>query len=126
MKIRGREIGFLNTVKTTAELAKLCPDGDVDRLFELFPTDNKGIPSMLENGAKIIHILNEGYEMNKAFEEPGYEPKILTIEEIMYLKPGEYQELMQSAWSQITAGTDTTVEVESVKKKETEMTPDSE
>lgn len=126
MQIRGREIGFLNTVKTTAELAKMCPDHDIDRLMELFPEDNQGIPEILENGAKIIHVLNEGYERNKAYEEPGYEPQILTIDEIMYLPSDVYYKLMKSAWAQLQNGTKTTVEVEPVKKKETETIPESE
>lgn len=116
MKIHGREIKFLRTVKATADLAKLCPNGDINRIGELF--SEKDISTTIESGAKLIHFLNEGYEMNKQFMEPGYKPNIISVEEIMYLDDATYTSLIQSAMKGLSMGAETTIEVEEPKKKE--------
>ena len=116
MKIHGREIKFLRTVKATADLAKLCPNGDINRIGELF--SEKDISTTIESGAKLIHFLNEGYEMNKQFMEPGYKPSIILVEEIMYLDDATYTSLIQSAMKGLGMGAETTIEVEEPKKKE--------
>lgn len=116
MKIHGREIKFLRTVKATADLAKLCPNGDINRIGELF--SEKDISTTIESGAKLIHFLNEGYEMNKQFMEPGYKPNIISVEEIMYLDDATYTSLIQSAMKGLGMGAETTIEVEEPKKKE--------
>ena len=115
MKIHGREIKFLRTVKATSDLAKLCPNNDIGRIGEVF--NEKNISSTLENGAKLIHYLNEGYEMNKHFNEPEYQPQILSVDEIMYLDDTTFQKLLDSAMKSIGAGAETTIEVEEPKKK---------
>ena len=50
MIINGREIKFLRTVKATSELSKICPNGDLSRLPELFTGD---LSTTLETGATI-------------------------------------------------------------------------
>lgn len=118
MEIRGREIKFLRTVKATSDIAKLCPEQDIERIGELF---SGTLPTTLETGAKLIHYLNEGYEMNKHFDDPLYKPNIISVEEIMYLDDKTYTELIQSAMQGMTNGTETTIEVEESKKKEQEV-----
>lgn len=115
MKLRGKDVRFLRTVKATSDIASLCPDKDIERIGELFEGD---LPTSLETGAKIIHYLNEGYEMNKHFDDPSYIPNIISVEEIMYLNEKDYTRLMQSALSGMSNGTETLVEVEDTKKKE--------
>ena len=78
MEINGREIKFLRTVKATVDIAKLCPDGNIERLGELF---NGDLSTTLETGTKMIHYLNEGYEMNKHFMDRKYQPNILGVDE---------------------------------------------
>ena len=114
MEIRGREIKFLRTVKATSDIAKLCPEQDIERIGELF---SGVLPVTLETGAKLIHYLNEGYEMNKHFEDPSYEPKVISVDEIMYLDQDTFTELVQSAIHGMANGTETSVEVEKSKKK---------
>ena len=114
MKIRGKEVKFLRTVKATSEIAKLCPDQDIERIGELF---SGTLPTTLETGAKIAHYLNEGYEMNKHFEDPDYEPNIISVEEIMYLTDSVYTELMQAALNSMNNGAEVTVETQKSKKK---------
>ena len=115
MEINGREIGFLRTVKATSDLSKLCPDNDIERLGELF---NGNLSTTLETGAKIIHLLNEGYEMNRHFMDRSYQPQIIGVDEIMYLDDQTYTKLMQSAMEGLGVGAETTIEVEESKKKE--------
>lgn len=115
MEINGREIGFLRTVKATSDLAKLCPDGDIERMNELF---SKDISTTLEVGAKIIHFLNEGYEMNKHFMDRSYQAQVLGVDEIMYLDDVTFTKLLSSALASLGVGAETTIEVEEPKKKE--------
>lgn len=114
MLLRGKEIKFLRTVKATSDIASLCPDKDISRIGELFEGT---LPVTLETGAKIIHYLNEGYEMNKHFDDPTYEPQIISVEEIMYLDDATFTQLMNEAVQGISNGAETTVEVEESKKK---------
>lgn len=116
MKINGREIKFLRTVKATSDLSKLCPNNDIERMGELFSGD---LSTSLETGAQIIHFLNEGYEMNKHFMDRSYQPNVISVEEIMYLDNDTYTELVQSAMGSLNNGAEVTVETEKSKKKET-------
>lgn len=113
MIIHGKEIKFLRTVKTTSDLAKLCPDEDIEKLGELF---NGSLPKTLETGAKIIHYLNEGYEMNQYFMDNTHKPEIISEDEIMYLDDKTYTELMQDALKSMNEGAEQTIEVEESKK----------
>lgn len=113
MQIRGKEIRFLRTVKATSDIARLCPDNDIQRIDELFSGD---LPTTLEVGAKIIHYLNEGYEMNRHFSEPDYQPDIISVEEILYLDDQTFTELMKSAMQGMGNGAEQLVEVEERKK----------
>lgn len=117
MEINGREIKFLRTVKATADIARLCPDQNIERLDELF---SSGLPTTLETGAKIIHYLNEGYEMNRHFVDRSYKPNVLDVDEIMYLDDQTFTALMQSALKDMGNGAETTIELEKSKKKEIE------
>lgn len=117
MEINGREIKFLRTVKATSDMAKLCPDENIERMGELF---NGNLATTLETGAKIIHYLNEGYEMNKHFEDPSYQPQVLSVEQIMYLDDVTFTQLMQSAMASMGNGAETTIELQENKKKEKE------
>ena len=70
MKIRGKEIKFLRTAKTTADLADLCPNGDIAKLPTVFKTGKYS--EIVENSAKFIHIMHKGYEMNLKLNDKDY------------------------------------------------------
>ena len=114
MKIRGREIGFLRTVQTACDIAKLCPDNDLMKMDALF---SGSIDTINENGAKIIHFMNKGYEMSKHFDDPSYKPNPISVEEIMYLDDATYQKLFTEMMKAFT-GDKITVEAEETKKNE--------
>lgn len=118
MKVRGKEIQFLRTVKATCELAKLCPEENIERIDELF---SGTFPNTIEVGAKIIHFLNEGYEMNKHFNDPSYQPQVISIDEIMYLSESDYVALMKDAMSSFGIGTETSIETVDVDSKKKEI-----
>lgn len=114
MKIRGREIGFLRTVKTACEIAKMCPDENLNRFGELF---SGTVVSINETGAILIHLMNEGYEMNKHFDDPSYKPNPISVEEVMYLDDDTFQQLFMEMIRAFNGDTPT-VETEEPKKNE--------
>lgn len=114
MKVRGREIKFLRTVKTTSDLAILCPDKDISRLGEIF---SNNVADTILNSAKFIQILNEGYEMSKSLNEKDYQPQIISLDELLYLDEDTFSKLQEEALTAYN-GVETTVEIEDSKKKE--------
>lgn len=119
MIINGREIKFLRTVKTTSNIANMCPDKDINRIGELFSGD---LSTTLETGAKFVHYLNEGYEMNKHFNDKTYQPQVIGVEEIMFLDDKTFTELINEAMAKISEGAEQLIEVEPSKKNEETMT----
>lgn len=114
MIIRGREVKFLRTVKTACEMAKMCPDGDLANLDALF---TGSVANINENGAKLIHLMAEGYEMNKHFDDPSYKPNPISVEEVLYLDDATYVALFNEMMEAFT-GDKRTVETEETKKNE--------
>lgn len=114
MKIRGRDVRFLRTVKTACDIADLCPDKDLNRIGALFSGSTSDIT---KNGAKLIHFMNEGYEMSKHFDDPSYKPNPISEEEILYLDDDTYQQLFNEMMSAFM-GDVPTVEAEESKKNE--------
>lgn len=95
MKIHGREIKFMKTVKGTDDLAKLCPNNDLKLIGEVFGGDD--MSRMQHAMAVFIVAMNEGYEYNRMYETPGYEPHPLTMDEVMYLDHDEFIPLFTEA-----------------------------
>ena len=114
MKIKGREIKFLKTVKSTCDIEDLCPNHDISRFPELMGGSVKTVNTTV---AKLIHILNEGYEMNRKMNEEGYKANILTEEEILYLDDATFTALAEEMM-QAFNGQKPTVETEDSKKNE--------
>lgn len=114
MEYRGREIKFLRTVLAQCEIADLCPDGDVSKIATLFR--GKRLSSNVKNMASMIHILNKGYEENKAYFEDDYEANPITIEELMVLDEETFMNLFNEA-AVAFYGEKPTVEAEQPKSK---------
>ena len=94
MKLNGKEILFRRSVRATADLAEICPNKDIAKIGELM---NGGTGQQLATGAVLIHVLNAAYESHRAMTEPGYEPRAITVDEIMDLDETEYMTLMTEA-----------------------------
>ena len=114
MIINGREIHFKRTVMATCIIADRCPDGDIQRVKEIF---EGAYSARMENGAIFVVALNDGYERSKALEEPGYKPHPLTVEEVMLLDFDAFEALINEANEAFSAETPT-VEVQESKKNE--------
>lgn len=95
MEIHGREIKFRRTVGATCRIAEACPDGDIQRISETMSPEN--LSKSQKFAAVFISALNEGYEKSKAFEEDGYIPNPLTVDEIMCLDQDLFTGLMTEA-----------------------------
>ena len=113
MKIHGREIYFKRTVQATCEVAGICPDEDIANIQQVFTGTTAKVA---KNIATIICALNKGYELTKQYEEDGYEPKPLTMDEVFLLDEETFIALQNeavAAWS----GEKPTVEAQPKKQK---------
>ena len=115
MEYMGRKIGFKRTVGAVTDLAKIAPDGRIDRLGEVFNEENLGLT--LESGAKFLAILNKWYEKSLVFENKGYTPDPIPVEWFMSLDVDEFTELMNEAMKQFGLDDQTTVEAVEPKGK---------
>lgn len=116
MIIHGKEREFLLTIGAAAEIAKLCPDEDLNRIGEVLKGNRYG--ASMELIAKMICIMSEGYEKNKKFEDPEYQMDPLTPEEIMAIPMTQLAELQAYALAKFKADTKPEVELEESKKEE--------
>lgn len=84
MEIFGRERGFLMTIGAAEKISEICPDQDIQKMYQLF--DDK-IPMIerMKNAAAVICYMNEGYEENRAYNDPGYQPDPLRVEQVKAL-----------------------------------------
>lgn len=115
MLIHGKERGFKLTIGASAKIAELCPGGDMAKLGDVLKV-NDNMSKSLVTMAKIFSALNEGFEMAKKFEIDGYEPDVLSVDEILSLSPSELAELQEKALDAFGADSATTVEVAPAKK----------
>lgn len=114
MKVHGREVGFRFTVGASAKISDLCPDGDIARLGEVLEGQYGQIT---RDTATIMAALSEGYEQARSFEVPGHEPDPLTADELLSLRPSEFNALQQAALAAWAEDSKPTVEVEPEKKE---------
>lgn len=113
MEIRGKEIGMLMTIGAYVQISKLCPNGDLKRLAEMFG-DNYA--TNVENIVDIIVALNGGHVASEALE--GRNAFRLTRDMVLALSPDEFSDLQNMALATITKGAKGEVEVEKTGKKE--------
>ena len=118
MKIFGHEYGFAMTVGASAEIADLCPDGDLSKIGELLSGERFGETAMA--GASIITALARAHDSVKRFEGEEVNHPTLTVEMLFALPQATYMEAMSEAMSAFRQDMQTTVEVEPSKKKESE------
>lgn len=114
MVINGKEHGFLLTIGASAEISKICPQGDLARLGEVF---NRSYAEQISATAKLVEAMSRGYENQRRYEDPSYEPDVLTADEIMTLDTATFQALTHEVMQKFGADQKPTVEVEESKKK---------
>ena len=114
MNINGKERGFLLTIGASAEISDLCPQGDLSRLGEVF---NQSYGKQIRVTAKLIAAMSRGFENQKHYEDPDYEPDPLTVDEIMTLDTATFQALTHVVMEQFTADAQPSVETEPKKNE---------
>lgn len=113
MEIRGKEVGMLMTIGAYVQISKLCPNGDLKRLSDMFG-DNYA--TNVENIVGIIVALNGGYVASEALE--GRKAFRLTEDMVLALSPEEFSSLQNMALATITKGAKGEVEVTKTEKKD--------
>lgn len=115
MEYNGKKIGFRRTTGAMRDLAKLAPEGDVNRFTEIFNEKNLG--ASIDGGAQFLAILNEWYEKALAFENPGYTPDPVPVDFFLMLEMDDFTEVFNEALAQFMEDDKTTVQSEPVKDK---------
>lgn len=103
------------------KIAELCKDGDIKNAGTLFEGSYQ---DSQKTAAKFMAIMSEGFEQNKKFREPGYEPRPLTAEEAMCLIEKEFSQLFEEA-VYAYSGEKPTVEAEPPKKQKKTKTTET-
>lgn len=115
MNVYGRDYHFALTVGATAEIAEMCPDGDISRLGDVF---EGGYAKITRATAKFVVALSRGYEAQRAFFEDGYIPHPLTEEMVMTLDSKTFMALQAEAMVAFNSDQKGTVEVEAKKNEQ--------
>jgi len=118
MKYKGREIGFKRTIGAVSDLAKIAPNGDLNRIGEIFSEKNMGVT--VESGAQFLAILNKWYEKSLAFEEENYIPDPVPAEWFLMLDMDEFLELINEAMMKFQDDDKPTIETVDPKGKKNE------
>lgn len=105
MIINGKERGFFLSVGAAAELADMCPDGDINRIDEVLSGPNTG--KVLRASANFLCTLNKWYEISKNPEATDW----LKKNEILALPPDTFNEVMTYAMSAYRDDRQTSVDV---------------
>lgn len=113
MKIYGEEYGFMLTVGASAEIADLCPDGDLNRIGEVL--DGK-FSETIDFTSKFIVAMAKGYDDAKRFSGEQIDHKPLTVEMVKSLSSSAFREVQDNALSCFLADSKTSVEVAPSKK----------
>jgi hypothetical protein len=108
MKINGRDIKFEYTMQAYADIADICPDGDLKRMAEIFG----GVGSTrIHNTTRFIVALNKAY-MDK--NEP--DGQALTEKEVLNLDPETFIILQREALATFNKDQEQTVKAVPKKK----------
>lgn len=115
MKIFGEEYGFMLTVGASAEIAKLCPDGDLNRMNEVI---GGNFADAVTFSAKFIVAMANGYDDAKRFAGETVTHKPLTLDMVMALPGSEFAEVQTAALAAFGEDLNPSVEIDSKKKTE--------
>lgn len=109
------DVKFARTVAADIELAKLCPDEDINKLGSLLR--EKNTIKKINNIMKVIVILSEAYENKMHFENPEYIPDPITMEQLTYTTDDDVLKLSNQAFAQFYDDGKSEVQAESKKEK---------
>lgn len=123
MVIHGKDRKFLLTIGASADIADLCPDGDMTQIGEIFA--KASFAEQVKFTIKMAIAMNRGYEENKAFEIAGYEEDVITEKELRTLTPDQLQELSSAVLAAYRGDMSGEIEAEPEKKREITTAPEA-
>lgn len=116
MEIFGHEYGFLLTVGASAEVAELCPGGDLAKIGEAL---SGRFADTVEVTSRFVVAMAAGYDAARAFAGEPVEHPPLTVEMLKALSFAKFKEVQAAAMASFRGDTAPSVELEPSKKKET-------
>ena len=121
MKIFDEEYGFMLTVGASAEIADLCPDGDLNRMGEVL----QGRFSQTINfTASFIEAMAKGFDDAERFAGHSVTHKPLTADMVKALPSNVFKDVQAAALAAFRGDTETPVEVAPSKKEESQTALD--
>ena len=102
MTINGKEVHFKATIRALREIAKLCPDGDINNAEKLF---TGATVDVLDNTIRFVSILSNG---------------TITEDELLDLSVPELTEIQSEAVSAFKGDQNGSVHIVTKKEKATE------
>lgn len=114
MKIFGEDYGFMLTIGASAEIAKLCPDGDISRMSEVI---GGNYADAVNFSARFIVAMANGYDDKKRFDGEEVTHRPLTVEMIMALPGNLFAEIQTVALAAFGEDVKPSVETKPSKKK---------
>ena len=114
MNIFGHDYHFLLTVGASADIADLCPEGDIERLNEAL---TGAYSHTLDVAMGMIIAMSKGYENNRELVDPGYVPKPLTRDQLLNLTQQEFAALEEEAVKAFAVSKERAVEVDTPEAK---------
>ena len=109
-----KELNFERTVWAERQLAKMCPNNDINRLEEVLSVDD--FDQQMGAIERMIVIMNEAAERKAHFLDNSHEMDVVTIEYLDNLKETELMELSNLAFASFYE--DAKGEIETTPKKE--------
>lgn len=114
MYLHGREIKFKFTIAASIEVSKMCKDGQLENIASIFEGTYEEVA---HNNNMFIIALHKGYIDSMKFEDPKFDEKVITEEELLMMDNQDYSKLQDEAYSAYYGDSKRNVETEPVKVK---------
>ena len=114
MYLHGREIKFKFTIAASIEVSKMCKDGKLENIASIFEGNYEEVA---HNNNMFIIALHKGYIDSMKFEDPKFDEKVLTEEELLMMDNQDYSKLQDEAYAAYYGDSKRNVETEPVKVK---------
>lgn len=97
MILHDKERRFKFTVNTAIEIAKICPDNNIERLGEVISGGDftKTLPDI----CRFIIAMNHGYESAAKYEDPSHEIDVITMDELLNTEFEDIMKVLDAAMS---------------------------
>lgn len=114
MYLHGREIKFKFTIAASIEVSKMCKDGKLENIASIFEGTYEEVA---HNNNMFIIALHKGYIDSMKFEDPKFDEKVITEEELLMMNNQDYSKLQDEAYAAYYGDSKRNVDTEPVKVK---------